>query len=171
MRDQRSFDDFYSASVRRVVSQVHALTGSWADAEDAVQEAYARAWARWGRLRGYHDPEGWVRTVAYRNAVSSWRKSVSRERAYTRHGPPFEETIISPDYVAIIDALRQIPPGQRQAVVLHHLVGQSVGQIARDTHQPEGTVKTLLYRGRHALAGLLADGSHAGSPVTQRSLK
>ncbi len=157
MRDAESFDEFYAGSVRRLTSQLHAMTGSRAEAEDAVQEAYARAWRRWGRVSGYGDPEGWVRTVAYRITVSSWRKTVSRAAAHRRHGPPDDAAGLSPDYVAIIAALRQIPPSQRQAIVLHHLVGLSVSEIAQEAGVPSGTVKARLSRGRRALAVLLSD--------------
>ena len=38
-----------------------------------VQEAYARAWQRWRRLRDYEDPEGWLRLVVTRLATDWWR--------------------------------------------------------------------------------------------------
>jgi RNA polymerase sigma-70 factor, ECF subfamily len=98
-----------------------------------------------------------VRTVAYRVTVSSWRKAVSRTAAHRRHGPPDDTAGMNPDYVAIIAALRQIPAVQRQAVVLHHLVGLPVGEIAREAGVPPGTVKARLSRGRKALAALLTD--------------
>jgi RNA polymerase sigma-70 factor, ECF subfamily len=167
VRDQESFDDFYASSMRRVVSHLYAITGSRAEAEDAVQEAYARAWARWGRISRYHDPEAWVRTVAYRIFVSAWRKAASRKAAHDRHGLPADESAVSPDYVAIIAALRQIPASQRQAIVLHHLVGRSVDEIAHEAHLPPGTVKARLSRGRRALAELLSDGGAVASLETQ----
>jgi len=43
MRDPGTFDAFYSGSVRRVTGQLYAMTGSRTEAEDCVQEAYARA--------------------------------------------------------------------------------------------------------------------------------
>ena len=51
------FEAFYLASYPRLVGQLTALTGSLEDAEDAVQEAFARASTRWGRLRAYDSPE------------------------------------------------------------------------------------------------------------------
>jgi RNA polymerase sigma-70 factor (ECF subfamily) len=70
MRDPGEFDGFYAGTVRRVTSHLCMMTGDRAEAEDAVQEAYARAWQRWEKLSGYGDPEAWVRTVAYRITVS-----------------------------------------------------------------------------------------------------
>jgi len=160
MRDPRSFDAFYTGSVRRLVGQLHAMTGSRAEAEDCVQEAYARAWQRWDKVSGYGDPEAWVRTVAYRVSISSWRKTANMRAAHRRHGAPGDSTGLSPDYVAIVTALRKVSDGQRQAIVLHHLVGLSVEEIAKETGAAVGTVKARLSRGRQALAPLLDEGVH-----------
>jgi RNA polymerase sigma-70 factor, ECF subfamily len=66
VRDSGKFDEFYAETATRVVTQVYMMTGDLAEAEDAVQEAYARAWLRWPRVGAYADPAAWVRTVAYR---------------------------------------------------------------------------------------------------------
>lgn len=64
---------------------------------------------------------------------------------------------LSPDYIAIVAALRQISAVQRQAIVLHHLVDLSVDEISRKAGVSAGTVKARLSRGRRALAVHLAD--------------
>ncbi|MER5618973.1 sigma factor, partial [Streptomyces sp. NPDC002215] len=56
-------EHFYAATAKRLVATVYAMTGDLAETEDAVQEAYARAWQRWGRLTKEGDPLPWVRTV------------------------------------------------------------------------------------------------------------
>ena len=88
MRDPAAFDAFYSGSVQRVTGQLYAMTGSRAEAEDCVQEAYARAWQRWDKVSGYGDPEAWVRTVAYRVSVSAWRKAANMRVAHRRQWAP-----------------------------------------------------------------------------------
>jgi RNA polymerase sigma-70 factor (ECF subfamily) len=157
VRDPDDFDLFYAGTARRVTSYLYTVTGSRAEAEDAAQEAYARAWQRWDKISGYGDPEGWVRTVGYRIAVNSWRKAVTRAAAHRRHGVPDDQPGLSPDYLAIVAALRKISPSQRQAIVLHYLFTLSVEEIARETGLPAGTVKARLSRGRQALAPLLGD--------------
>jgi RNA polymerase sigma-70 factor, ECF subfamily len=159
VRDPDDFDRFYAGTVRRVTSYLYTVTGSRAEAEDAAQEAYARAWQRWDKISAYGDPEGWVRTVGYRIAVNAWRRGVTRAAAYRRHGVPDDEPGLGPDYLAIVSALRKISPGQRQAIVLHHLLGLSVEEIAREAGLPAGTVKARLSRGRQALAPLLGEGA------------
>ena len=46
-------------------------------------------------------------------------------------------------------------------IVLHHLVGLSVGEIALEIGAPTGTVKARLARGRRAMAGHLTDIGHS----------
>ncbi|WP_063836887.1 SigE family RNA polymerase sigma factor [Phaeacidiphilus oryzae] len=155
----QDFDAFYAAAYRRLVGQVYAVTGSLAEAEDAVQEAFARAWQRWSRLnRGDGEPEAWVRTVACRLAVSSWRKSVNRsfahQRDYQRSG---EVPGLSPDHLALVEALRRISPDQRLAIVLHHFAELSVEEIAAETGARPGSVKSRLARGRRALEPYLRE--------------
>ena len=155
------FDAFYQGSNRRVLHQMYAMTGNLADAQELVQEAYARAWQRWSAVADYDDPEAWVRTVAWRLAASRWRKAKNGVTAMLRHGPAPNTPEPSIDNVALVAALKQIPEAQRRAIVLHHLSGLSVAEVAHETGAPEGTVKARLSRGRAALAELLADNSLA----------
>jgi RNA polymerase sigma-70 factor, ECF subfamily len=169
MRDPQTFDAFYAGSVRRITGQLYAMTGNRSEAEDVVQEAYARAWQRWDRVAGYADPEGWVRTVAYRISVSSWRKTMNRAVAHRRHGAVADLPEVSPDYVAIIAALRKISESQRRVVVLHHLVGLSVSEIARETGDSPGAIKTRLSRARQALSGYLSETPAGRGPEEAQS--
>ena len=157
MKDAEGFDAFYAASNRRVMHQMYAMTSNLADAQELTQEAYARAWQRWSSVSTYDDPEAWVRTVAWRLAASRWRKAKNGVTAMLRHGPPDHTPEPSVDNVALVAALRQIPEAQRRAIVLHHLGGLSVAEVAHEVGAPEGTVKARLARGRAALAELLAD--------------
>jgi RNA polymerase sigma-70 factor, ECF subfamily len=161
VKDAAEFDAFYAATSRRLLHQMYAMTGNLADAQELVQEAYARAWQRWSTVSTYDDPQAWVRTVAWRLAASRWRRAKTAVAALARHGAPEPVAEPSIDNVALVAALRQIPEAQRRAIVLHHLCGLSVTEVAHETSSPEGTVKARLSRGRAALAELLADNSLA----------
>ncbi len=152
MDGSAQFDEFYRGTARRLVTQVYALTGDLAEAQDCVHEAYARAWQRWRTVGGYHDPGAWVRTVAFRLAVSRWRRARSAARAWGRHGPPAPLPAPSPDTTALVDALRTLPENQRRAIVLHYLADRPLDAIAAELDVPVGTVKSWLSRGRAALA-------------------
>jgi len=147
------FDAFYAATAPSLVRQVHAFTGDLAEAQDCVQEAYARAWQRWSKVGGYDVPAAWVRQVACRLATSRFRRAM-RGRALLE--PPAVVPELDPSRVALVAALRQIPEAQRLAIVLHHVAGLSVEEVAAETGAPTGTVKARLSRGRAALAVLLS---------------
>ncbi len=159
MGDAETFDAFYAGTRGRLLHQLYAMTGDLADAQECVQEAYARAWQRWSSVSEYDDPEAWVRTVAWRVAANRWRKARNMLAALTRHGPPEPAVAQGVENVALVTALRALPEAQRRAIVLHHLCGLSVENVARETNAPAGTVKARLARGRAALARLLADDS------------
>ena len=151
------FDAFYAESATRVLGQLVLLTGNLAEAEDAAQEAFERAWLRWSSVRDLESPEAWVRTVSRRVAVSRWRRVRNAGVAWRRHGPPVQRPGLDPDHVALIAALAALPEGQRVAIVLHHLGDLSVSQVADETGASVSAVKQQLVRGRAALAGMLAD--------------
>jgi RNA polymerase sigma-70 factor (ECF subfamily) len=157
------FAVFYASSYRRLLGQLFAVTGDLAEAENVLQEAYARAFVRWSRVRGYDRPEAWVRRVAINLAVMVDRSLRRRARALLRLGPPPLVPELSPEAIDLHDALRALPLGQRQVIVLHHLVGLPVEEIARELRLAPGTVKSRLARGRAAMAGLL---EHQRSEVT-----
>lgn len=156
--DAQEFDDFYAASFQRLVGQVHAMIGDRAEAQDCVQEAFVRAWSHRKQLDRARAPDAWVRTTAYRLAVSRWRRTVRSRRAPDRalqEQPPGAGP--SEDRVALIEALRQLPEPQRRALVLHHVCDLPVQAVAAEVGVPEGTVKARLSRGRAALLAILGD--------------
>jgi RNA polymerase sigma-70 factor (ECF subfamily) len=163
------FTDFYAASFRRLVGQLYLMTGDQAEAQDAVQEAFVRAWAHRGKLDRLGAPEAWVRATAWHVAVSRWHRA-RLGRLLTRSQPrPQAVDGPTPDRVALIDALRQVPAEQRRALVLYHLCDLTVAQIVEETGAAAGTVKARLARGRAALAPHLRDtvepaGSGPGGP-------
>jgi RNA polymerase sigma-70 factor (ECF subfamily) len=149
------FAGFYKAAYQRLLGQLFAVTGDLAEAENVLQEAYARAFARWAQVRAYDLPEAWVRRVALNLAAMAARRLRRRAAALLRLGPPPAIPELSSELLDLHDALRGLPLGQRQVVVLHHLVGLPVEEVAGELGVPAGTVKSRLARGRRALAQAL----------------
>ncbi len=156
--DEREFDEFYTASFRRLTNQVYAMIGDRDEAQECVQEAFVKAWAHRRTLSKAEHPEAWVRTTAYRLAVSRWRRASRGRRAPDRAvAPPAYAPEVDESHVALVTALRQLPEAQRRVLVLHHIADLSVQDVAQEVGAPEGTIKARLSRGRTALAALLAD--------------
>jgi RNA polymerase sigma-70 factor, ECF subfamily len=155
--DAEGFDVFYQGSARQVLRQLYAMCGDLEEARDCLQEGYARAWQRWDQLASYDNPAAWVRTAAWRVAISRWRhaRRLLRVQDVQRPQPDAFEAVA--DLVSLSTAIRKLPPRQREAVVLYHLAGLSIDEIAGQVHSPPGTVKARLSRGRWALAQQLGD--------------
>ena len=160
--DLNAVAELYRSSYSRLVGVVTLAAGSRAEAEECVQEAFLRLLRVWGSVSRYDDPEAWLRLVAFRLAAKRRRKAGNAARALLRlHDakPNVGPDSIGPDVRA---ALGQLSLSQRQVVVLHHLVGLSVDEVARQLELPTGTVKSRLSRARTLLAPLLAEeNSHA----------
>ncbi|WP_073927879.1 SigE family RNA polymerase sigma factor [Streptomyces sp. CB03911] len=160
------FNSFYEASYGQLVAHLYALTGDLGEAQDAAQEAFVRAWDRWHQVSTHDNPVAWVRLTGQRVAISRWRRARTAVRSWVRHGPVGPIAGPGPDTVALVEALRQVPEAQRSALVLHHMGGRSVAEIAAEAGVPVGTVKARLHRGRQALALLLGEEpAEAGHPV------
>jgi RNA polymerase sigma-70 factor (sigma-E family) len=149
------FEEFYTGTRHRLITYLYAMTGDRAEAQDAAQEAYVRAWQRWSTVSGYDNPEAWVRTVAYRLCLNHWRKARNRLAAQLRHGGDPDAAPPSENTVALISALKRLPVAERQVIAMHHLMDLSVAEVAAQTGTPVNTVKTRLARGRRTLAGFL----------------
>ncbi|MFU8871986.1 SigE family RNA polymerase sigma factor [Micromonospora sp. SL4-19] len=155
MRDANSFDDFYRSTSARTLRYGYAVADDPGEAQDLVQEAYARAWRQWGKVAAHPAPEAWLRLVVSRLATDRWRRLRGWRLAASRSGPPDAVGPPGEDTVLLVGALRQLPARHRQALALHYLFDMSVAEIAREAGVPTGTVKSWLSRGRARLAELL----------------
>ena len=149
----------YAVAYVRLVRVLTVASGSQPDAEEVVQEAFTRLLPRWGKVRGYADPEAWMRGVAFRLLSNRRRGRRAAERTLSRYG---QEQLRPPDgdRIDVTRALAALPAQQRHVVVLHHLLGLPVDQIAAELGVPARTVKSRLSRGRAALAPLLMTEEH-----------
>ncbi|MGW0663726.1 SigE family RNA polymerase sigma factor [Streptodolium elevatio] len=151
------FEEFYAHAAARLTGQMYVMLGDAQEAQDVVQEAFVRGWSRRAQLDRNAQPEAWIRTVAWRLAVSRWRGRRRTEAAWRRTGAPPAVDGPGPETVALVAALRELPPRQRRTLTLHYLCDLTVEQIAAETDTSAGTVKTHLVRGRAALARILQD--------------
>jgi RNA polymerase sigma-70 factor (ECF subfamily) len=126
-----------------------AFTGGRTDiAEDATAEAFARAVAHDGTLR---DPLAWIYRVAFRVAIDEVRRG-------SRLVSPSDEGAVVPEgLVGVMDALRDLSPNQRAAVVLRHVLELDTAEVANRMGIAQPTVRVHLHRARKRLAVLLGD--------------
>jgi RNA polymerase sigma-70 factor, ECF subfamily len=150
------------------------MTRNPADAEDLVQETYARAYASFHQFRDGTNLRAWLHRILTNTFISSYRKKqrepvlstagiedwqLARAQSHTAAGMRSAEDLALdhiPD-ASVIRALRQLPADFRMAVYLADVEGFEYREIAEIMHCPIGTVMSRLHRGRSKLRALLAD--------------
>jgi len=162
------WEQVYAGHYRRLVALLTVVAGSRPEAEEAVQEAFVRALGLTGNRAVVDDPEAWLYRVATNHLRSRWRRVMTARRhsarlALDESSPGHTEQ--SDNRVLIMDALRRLPPSQREVLALHYMADMSVAEIAARIDAPQGTVKARLSRGRDALRAELGasrslDGEH-----------
>ncbi len=143
------FAEFYESEHDRVYRSALAFCGRPDVAQDAVQEAFARAYARWRRLSRQEWVTGWVVSTAINNCRRALRRG-SGEAA-----PGGVVSGPSADRVDVARALLALPARQRQAAVLFHIADQPITQVAELMGISEGAVKSHLDRARKSLRDAL----------------
>src|SRR5438034_1000343 len=87
MEPDGAFEELYDEEAQSVFGAVYLLCRDRALAEDATQEAFARALERWGRLRSAPWAAGWVMTTALNVARRALRRRPAPEAATTDETP------------------------------------------------------------------------------------
>jgi RNA polymerase sigma-70 factor, ECF subfamily len=156
------FDDFYVFAYPRLVAALAFVTGDADLARDAVDEACARAVERIGRGRQIDVLEAWIRVVARNVAFGRLRRLKSERRVRRRLTATarVDEAVGVGDVAAALDvraAMQLLSRRQREVVVMHYFLGESVDAIADELGVPVGTVKSALHRARAVLAESLTD--------------
>jgi RNA polymerase sigma factor (sigma-70 family) len=175
--EPRPRDDNHARFARLVLPHLgeayalaYRITGSHADAEDALQEASLRAFRAVGNVED-STARAWVMTIM-RNTAYTWirknRPSVvftvddleEVELAQAEPGEPDSEAIMvaRSDVETVIAAL---PVPFRETVILRDLHGLSYREISERTKVPIGTVMSRLARARSRFPKILAEGEAA----------
>jgi len=152
--------EFVNSEYGQVVASVALVCGSAAVAEDAVQEALARAWEQYLQGRKIERLGAWVTTVALNLVRSQFRRWRVERNARARLAGPVEtrdEPGMSAVAYAVREAIGRLPRRQREVTVLRYYAGFDVAEIAERLGIAEGTVKAMLFRARRSLAGALGD--------------
>ncbi|WP_433186505.1 RNA polymerase sigma factor SigJ [Actinoallomurus sp. CA-150999] len=163
--DQDELARAFEAERPRLLNVAYATTGSLAEAEDCVQEA-------WLRLRRLDDPaairdlRAWLTTTVGRLALDALGSARVRRERYV--GPWLPEPLVKEvddpaDRVtldesvsmALLVVLERLSPAERTAFLLHDVFGLSFGEVAEVVGRSPGAVRQLASRARqHVDQGL-----------------
>jgi len=146
-----SFEEMFLDVHDRLYRALYFITGSSADAEELMQDAFLKLWERWDRLDTIEDPVAYLFRVALNGVrMRARRARVAASKILPTAGArdPFDDINVRED---VRRMLRGISPRQRTAIVLTEILGYSSEQAARIMRIRPTTVRVLASQGRSAL--------------------
>lgn len=174
--DVRAFEALYRAHSARVYGLCLRLADGRADAEDATQETFIRAWNALANFRGESAFSTWLHRIAFNEVIARKRRQAS-ERRHLELADPAADAVSpgGPDpgtpgeLERIEQAIRRLPERARQAFVLHVIYGYTHDETAGFMGTAAGTCKAQVHRALRLLRDELgsrddANRSEAKSP-------
>ena len=151
---------------REYMARVHAMEGKlyriaqailWreADSVDAVQEAVLRGWMKKASLKDPERFEAWLTRILVNQCRDMLRRR-KREPLPLVGEVSREDRLCEDTHLRL--ALKRLPEKYRLPLLLHHMEGWPVVDVARMLNIPTGLAKSRLYQARRALRALLDGG-------------
>lgn len=157
--DHDAFSRLISTRADRVLRTARAIVGNETDAHDAAQSALVSAWVNLPRLRDVDRFDAWINQIL-RNEC----RTVLRQRRWSRvvdlsaaeaepdHGAMGADPgSTGVDGAAVRAAFKRLTVDDRTILLLHHLHGLSLDEVARQLGLPVGTAKSRLWGARRSL--------------------
>ena len=162
--DENALGELYDRYGRVAYGLALRIVRDRALAEDAVQEAFLAVWRSAGAfLAEQGKPSTWILTLVHRRAVDLVRRE-ERRRAEPLEDTDHptgeatdEEAWLRAQRQVVQEALRKLPPDQREAIELAYYGGFTQSELAERLGQPIGTIKSRMFTGLKRLRELLAE--------------
>lgn len=151
------------------------------DSSDIVQQTLLNAFSKRDQFRGWTEAElaAWLREILKHNLADALRdqrrdkRDVRRDRSleagidasFSRtndwlvaaQSSPSQKAVKQENLLRLSEALTQLPEAQREAIVLHHLQGLKLAEVAAEIGRSEAAVAGLLFRGLKTLQSVLEE--------------
>jgi len=166
--DEQALAELYRRFGRLAYGLALRILRDDALAQDAVQEAFLGVWRAAARFKAERaKPSTWLLTLVHRRAVDLVRRE---ERRRTEPLQPetepvgaeaADETELATQRETIREALRRLPPEQREAIELAYYGGYTQSELAERLGQPLGTIKSRMFTGLARLRDELGEDARA----------
>ena len=172
--DHKAFKELYDSTSLGIYNLMLRMSGNKETAEDLTQEVYLRVWRSLRRLKSPKAFVTWLHRIAM-NVYRDWSKSASHRLDELRvrmqvqgqgdnpeddegldlipspHPLPDEETLRGEMKDVIERAISSLPEKYRAVVIMHHIEGLGLKEIAKSLDVAQGTVMSRLARARAML--------------------
>ena len=156
-----SLERVYGTHASRLKSVAYRLLGNTADAEDAVQEAFVKAFRASGSFREGARLPTWIHRILVNTCLDALRRRKTRGEAspdaFEARAP--RRTADHPLRLALEQSLERLPGNQRLAFVLFAVEGLAHAEIAEILEIPAPASRKLLFAARRSLRNALGAGS------------
>lgn len=151
--DRDAFGRLIERRSDRLLRTARAILRNEAEAHDAAQEALVSAWANLPHLRNPNQFDAWLNRVLVNRCRETLRqRNRSREIDLARADPAVTDSAAgSTDTAAVRAAFQRISVEDRTILLLHHLHGLPLAEVAHHLSIPVGTAKSRLWNARRAL--------------------
>ncbi|CAN5314194.1 sigma-70 family RNA polymerase sigma factor [soil metagenome] len=165
--DRLAFRQLYDATAPKLFASIRRILRNSSAAEDALQEAYVRVWARAADFdAGIATPMAWMATIARHAAIDVVRRGAEKvSQASASIDADLAERLADPSAGAdagmagplLARCLGGLDADRRARVLLAYAQGWSREELAARFQRPVATIKTLLRRSLIALKECLGD--------------
>lgn len=153
--DERTFEERILALEPKLYRTAYGILWNNADAADAIQNCIIKAWQKLDSLKNEERFEAWTMRILINACRDLQRKNQHRAL-------PLDEAIIqdaavhiAPEDIGLQEALRSLEHKYRLPLLLHHMDGYALDEIAKMLRLPVSTIKGRLYQARKKLKTLL----------------
>jgi RNA polymerase sigma-70 factor (sigma-E family) len=151
----REVTALYKAHALSLTRLAYIMLGDRPAAEDVVQEAFLGLYKRWGHLRDRDSAPGYLRASVLNGCRVALRSRTRRNDPTAIHALPWESAeataLVGEEHRHLLQAIRALPPRQREALVLRYYLDLSEEETARSMGIRRGTVKSATSRALAAL--------------------
>ncbi|HEU5278882.1 MAG TPA: sigma-70 family RNA polymerase sigma factor [Gaiellaceae bacterium] len=162
--DTHAYEELVHAYQGIAFRTAYVIARNAADAEDAAQEGFVKAWRALGRFRAGAPFRPWLLQIVANEARNRRRSAGRREHLALRAAaeepsggaaPSPEAALLSAETrEALLAAVNELPDDQREVVALRYFLGLSEAEVAETLGVPHGTVKSRNARALERLRGL-----------------
>jgi RNA polymerase sigma-70 factor (ECF subfamily) len=147
LSEPSAFARFYDDALPRIYGYfLHRCGGGSPVAEDLTQETFIAALAELRKGRHVDAPIAWLYGIARHKLLDHYRREARRGTVDALEEPAVNR--LGEDRERVLGALRAVPPMQRAALVLRHMEGLSVPELAQVLGRSVEAAESLLSRGR-----------------------
>lgn len=152
--DERAMQEMFERHHKKIYAMALRLTGSVSDAEDVVQETFIRAFKHLKTFHGDSRLSTWLCRIAINQSRDVFKKQARTVPERDVAVEPGQKDALAK--VRLERALRVLPAGYREVLVMHDVIGMGHKEIAEVLKTAEGTSKSQLHKARARMRELLS---------------